>query len=111
MTKAKHTPSSQTRLTPATGSSGTNENPLFWSIEKVDDCGRYLGELAHVHGGSDVSREERDANAKLFLAAPDLLEALERMTYLQSGGPVKTSDVNMWLKEARAAIAKAKGEA
>ena len=53
------------------------------------------------------SDERRAANACLFAAAKDLLEALERL--------VNDTPVNSWndglIEAARAAIAKAKGEA
>lgn len=115
MATAKHTPAGQIRLTATVGTTGTIENPLFWSIEKVDDYGMYLGGLAHVHGRGDVSREERDANAKLFLAAPTLLEALEALVaeicdYAKINN-LSYPESKHNIKLARAAIAKAKGEA
>ena len=90
--------------------------PGPWRVSLVDDTrvedatGNCVAEI-----DGDYNQPETwpamEANSRLIAAAPDLLEALERMTYLQSGGPVKSSDADKWLKEARAAIAKAKGEA
>lgn len=106
MTKAAHTPGPW-----------LSEGTTLYALND-DGVNRFQasfgpGHLTYTRRGSDerTSHEEVDANIALAKAAPDLLEALERMTYLQSGGPVKSSDADKWLKEARAAIAKAKGEA
>lgn len=54
--------------------------------------------------GHGVSKEENDANARLIAAAPELLEALE--------GVLRVADrKTVEFDAARAAIAKARGEA
>jgi len=54
--------------------------------------------------------EETTANARLIVAAPDLLDVLLRMTeYADDGTPIHPSDNLM--AEARAAVAKAVGAA
>ena len=57
--------------------------------------------------GSDSCSEETKANAYLIAAAPDLLEALQRLVAnLDEGDFISTTRID----EARAAIAKATGE-
>ena len=52
------------------------------------------------------------ANAYLIAAAPDLYEALERMTMLADCGlDSKTEEVRADIRDARAALAKARGDA
>ena len=97
---------------------------------RVDHCsygeeiwnheGRYVADLKH---GEGTGAETTAANANLIAAAPDLLEALERTAeYLEEA---HQSDIDFdhagddpaectycqALKQAQAAIAKAKGEA
>jgi len=54
-----------------------------------------------------VSKEERDSNARLIAAAPDLLEALRE---IESGTYDKWSEGYRAMQIARAAIAKATGQ-
>lgn len=61
--------------------------------------------------GKSKKREIADAN--LIVSAPDLLAALEKAVehYGKPGGPWNVpSDPGTWIADARAAIAKAKGE-
>jgi len=77
-----------------------------WGIMKGDhgpiifsgECGRGVAMLAR-----QVTTSERDANAMLISAAPELLEALEWAVD-------NPHDDAYWISQARAAIAKAKGE-
>lgn len=62
----------------------------------------------------ETSIEERDANARLVAAAPDLLEALKGLdeAYCRAGSPLtkeERQEDRMRLIKARAAIAKAEG--
>jgi len=57
---------------------------------------------------------ERDANARLICAAPDLLSALQAAVdlYGKPGGPWNVpGSAGCWITQARAAISKATGEA
>lgn len=65
--------------------------------------------MAGVDREARQSQQVRSECDALKAQNRDLLEALERIAYLQSGGPVKSSDASKWLEETRAAIAKAKG--
>ena len=92
-----------------------------WVFDEVrTDCGRAFrigsGEMLTAGKGCCIIYDdypgnpdnERKANARLIAAAPDLLEALERsLNWLASypgGGAIGVYD------QARAAIAKARGE-
>ncbi len=59
-------------------------------------------EIAAVSG---VDNENRDANARLIAAAPDLLEALKGLLPMWESGVSEP-----WVEAAKAAIAKAEGE-
>jgi len=59
--------------------------------------------------GKEVSVAQRDANARLVAAAPDLLESLEEMvSQFDQFGLIDCEE--RAIKEARAALAKATGE-
>jgi hypothetical protein len=61
--------------------------------------------------GFDLRTGEGFKDAQLIAAAPDLYEALERMTNLADWGlDSKSADVREDIREARAALAKARGE-
>lgn len=62
-------------------------------------------------------KEEREANARLFAAAPDLLEANKQMLAMLEGwisegsmNPQPRSEMMRIMNEAQAAIAKARGQ-
>jgi len=58
-----------------------------------------------------VTREQRDANARLVSAAPDLLGALIAITdQLERVGDTRPHKDGEFIEQARAAIAKALGE-
>lgn len=67
---------------------------------------------AGVYKDREVSEEEREANAILIAAAPELLEALQ-MGYAETMDYIRLNNLgaenNHWLVLARAAIAKATG--
>lgn len=68
------------------------------------------GRLATVYGNA-TNDHERDANARLIAAAPDLLAALEMLLFLNIEIRVLDAAVgHEALSRARAAIAKARGE-
>lgn len=101
----------------------TNHTPGPWSTHLVDDTvvvipRRPLPQKFSILGHSEVADEEDFANARLIAAAPELLQALqklldlrvakEELEYLDRGIGTKTPNA-AWL-DARAAIAKARGE-
>ena len=70
--------------------------------------------IAFMERGDGRSFEEMLANACLFSATPDLLEALEALVAEQNGPPLLGRHEASWreaMAKAEAAIAKAKGEA
>ena len=87
--------------------------PGPWKIEMRTRSGEFV-RTTHITGtdGSHLANVgpcSIDANARLIAAAPDLLAALEDIVYLAD-----TSDFYLprnWLADARAAIAKAEGNA
>ena len=93
----------------------TNHTPGPWFIGDDNNaaCEVIAGPVAILldrtprcpGGGSEyvISREEMSANARLIAAAPDLLEACERL--LDGGWPHAEADIEL----ACSAIAKAKG--
>jgi len=106
--------------------------PWFYGIAYVPDKGEqpldYMGpgyyDNAGILAGEEtivgcdeydifgpMNKEERQANIRLIAAAPDLLEALQRLTNAcqESGWPV-TAEHMVPINCARAAIAKATGE-
>jgi hypothetical protein len=58
-----------------------------------------------------TSTFEREANARLIAAAPELLEALEGMLRASVTGGIEDAELNALEAKARAAIAKARGAA
>ena len=59
----------------------------------------------------EVSDDELEANAHLIAAAPDMLEALEGMVEMATHHMMEPEERRDILSNARAAIAKAKGQA
>lgn len=87
-----------------------------WSVGRFGQITNNSNEMIRLEGVSlsGISDPETRANRDLFAAAPDLLEALERLKI-----EVVLSDVDMdyiekhfrpWLDKAEAAIKKARGE-
>lgn len=91
----------------------SNHTPGPWIISDDDIVGqRYIARLADWHivgAGSqykdidDMLTSERNANARLIAAAPDMLAALEEVLWEDSGLAC--------IETVRDAIRKAKGEA
>lgn len=90
------------------------DDELGWVIP-TDTRTQYGGAIAHAYGDNE---EQQAANARLIAAAPELLEALEDLDRILDGPLADsiTGDVMAEagaytaLTNARAAIAKAKGE-
>ena len=104
MSEAKHTPGPWQleadpchvdSLTTVTGGQRMNAHPNAWPAHPLT-----------VQVGGMASVKEAQANARLIAAAPELLAALERASAMLARFP-QCDDA--W-KQARAAIAKAKGE-
>lgn len=78
----------------------------FWEIHEASSDDRYRGGIASVHAAEHIqgiTRAERDANARLISAAPELLEALEAVVSVADRKTVE-------FDKAHAAIAKARGQ-
>jgi hypothetical protein len=74
---------------------------------RIQSKGNYV---ADCDAGYMFSSEERQANARLIAAAPDLLSALERcLPFVDSIRALSGGDGNLTALTARAAIAAAKG--
>jgi len=98
--------------------------PGLWRVGSSDDT-RYMGELpagsSYISGPNDDLVAELDscgvptvtqwANARLIAAAPELLAALEGLLPMVPGHNEDDTAGRPWLVAARAAIAKARGQA
>lgn len=96
----------------------TSHTPGPWKIDRYfpsrrpfgisQDLGNKPGKAVTTSGGfARKSTDEAEANARLIAAAPDMLEALEYICEAEWDGINEPP----WAERARAAIAKAKGEA
>ena len=81
------------------------QNPMSHDCITSDDC-----RICEMPRWDDEYAEEETANARLIAAAPDLLAALERMVR-QHGSNFISYSGDHPVSVARAAIAKATGEA
>lgn len=106
---------------------GTKYTPGPWEVTQIDCLGNEVVEYGNVRPvnrhmfGHETSlpiadfylwdMPEQKANALLIAAAPELLEALEMIVNEADSYTARTGKpVYNWLDQARAAIAKAKGE-
>lgn len=102
MSKAQHTPGPWHVVT------CVEDDPTTRYIDDAPgedgERGYYLAEVEHY------DLQELEANARLIAAAPELLEALERIVSINGSTKGAQSLVDEFKHIARAAIAKAKGE-
>lgn len=87
----------------------SNHTPGPW--EYYEEEGRFVIAANGEQGGEGIAvtagrHYDRESNAALIAAAPDLLEALEMALFHAFGGP----GFSKWREKARDAIAKAKGQ-
>ena len=84
-----------------------DEACLVWA----EAAGEYVALTDH-DDAAPIPMEQREANARLIAAAPELLEALEALSPHRTGygQSMDWQAYNEAQKKARAAIAKAKGE-
>lgn len=86
--------------------------PGPWAVISGEVCAAGYGAIAHCdRDNRNTKPVERDANARLIAAAPDLLEALKVAEYIiqrqqDNAGNYTYPQI---LEQARAAIAKAEG--
>lgn len=120
MNSAQHTPGpwaaycndlSEGELRPV-GDSGVR----YWDVNP-DQSERYRGAICNVHAAEHIggiSLAERDANAHLIAAAPELFNELaDLVDWLDENRRAIEGEFHMddLLADARAALAKARGEA
>lgn len=91
--------------------SEAKHTPATWT---VGSCGYLIfaggRPIAVVLSDETMQRSERDANAALMVAAPELLEALRGIENSSDyGSPLEGEDNRPLMRAARAAIAKAEG--
>ena len=87
---------------------GTNTATKDWMT--IYASGKPIAEVKPINKKGERQAgdfETEEANARLIAAAPDLLEALEKFTLLN---PDHYKDIAGFIKNAQAAISKAKGE-
>lgn len=88
-----------------------NDNTQWWKTNPYSVTVRKPGvssaTVANIPERATITPEERQANARLIAAAPDLLEALQT---LPQSLAATDEDLNRWTEKARAAIVKATGE-
>jgi hypothetical protein len=89
--------------------------PGPWRLSATDDTlvrSADNGLVAVAHGDYGCDWEVMEANARLIASAPELLQELENaLMIFEFGEDDKTVLAPKWVARARAAIAKATGEA
>jgi len=91
----------------------SKHTPGPWSIDGEGTNAMVRGaDLTIVAVRHRLTGQTHEANARLIAAAPELLEALEDLVYLAEAAmrEVGEYDIEAELADARAAIAKARGE-
>lgn len=83
------------------------DNPIAPSDKLISEING--NEIAVLESSEWLDVDEGDMH--LIEAAPDLYDALEKLLMAQSGIPVNTIEFGTWVDDARAALAKARGEA
>ena len=82
--------------------------PGPWRAETTNQLAYYA--VHHWVDGESMCLPHSEANARLIVAAPEMLDALEKAIAPYHGREM-TGATAAWVMPARAAIAKAKGEA
>jgi hypothetical protein len=106
MSETKHTPG------PWRMWSDTEENEVYGRVIGIQIHAGPNTSIGSIHGLRSADGDVRDqafANANLIAAAPELLDVLENLVALTEIRP-KLHEYKAALDEARAVIAKAKGE-
>lgn len=88
-----HTPKSVKELEVLPEYSHNGKGWKFKEIKIGDAKGRIIGEIKYDTTISGVTNEEFEANAKLIIASPDLLEALietQKRLHAKGYGPLDT---------------------
>lgn len=82
-----------------------------WKVIEVQAESAEKPPIVHWMGFDDCFRslEEHEANARLIAAAPELLEALERLVYFAESQYFEIKNIQPWYQQTREIIAKAKG--
>lgn len=90
-------------------------SPLPWTVSSVSkyvwaDFGKSSGEVVCFPGAN--ADRKGGCNAAYIVHAcnlyPELVEALERLTMMAEGVPLKALDTVIWTQDARAILAKCK---
>ena len=90
----------------------TFHTPGPWMVSPYNNVTSRNGTIAKTEQMPGNNDRERDANANLIAAAPDLLEALEAaVARVQIANEEGDNILSAWLPDAISAIAKAKGGA
>lgn len=105
----------ETKFTPAPWTA--KRNTAYWEISIFDENGFYragIGDAAatQVSNHNEEAKEaEQKANAQLMAASPELYEALRlALEYWNHRQKRYKNRSPAWVQEARAALAKARGE-
>lgn len=85
-------------------------NGYFWDIQLSDELHAHSFASIHNNDSLGIGQEEAETNARLIAAAPELLEALQRITTeAKLDGLDKQPGWDCWVSLADKVIAKAEG--